>query len=104
MLRWVMEPMELIALNENRKTEKFDIRLSQQEEAIIKQAANLQKTSPTNFIRQQAVVAAEAVVHEQTRFAVTEQQWKQIEVALNQPARVLPKLKKKLSKPDAWNT
>jgi uncharacterized protein (DUF1778 family) len=93
-----------VSLNEKHaKTEKFDIRLSQQEEALIKQAARLQRTSPTNFIRQQAVVAAEAVVHEQTRFVVTDKQWQAIEVALSEPAKVLPSLKKKLSQPDEWD-
>lgn len=87
----------------NTKTEKFDIRLSQQEEAVIKQAASLQCTSPTNFIRQQAVVAAEAVVHEQTRFVVTEKQWQTIEEAMSQPAKALPNLQKKLLKPDEWD-
>jgi uncharacterized protein (DUF1778 family) len=92
-----------MALKENAKTEKFDIRLSQQEEAVIKQAAKLQCTSPTNFIRQQAVVAAEAVVHEQSRFVVTNEQWQAIEEALSAPARVLPNLQKKLSQPDEWD-
>lgn len=86
-----------MTIKDNLKTEKFDIRLSQQEEAVIKQAATLQCTSPTSFIRQQAVVAAEAVVHEQTRFVVTDAQWNLIEQALSRPARVLPNLKKKLS-------
>jgi uncharacterized protein (DUF1778 family) len=86
-----------------KKTEKFDIRLSQQEEAVIKQAALLQRTSPTNFIRQQAVVAAEAVVHDQTRFVVTDEQWQLIEQALNRPARVLPNLQKKLIRTDDWD-
>lgn len=92
-----------MAVKEKRKTEKFDIRLSQQEEALIKQAASLQRTSPTNFIRQQAVIAAEAVVHEQTCFLVTEEQWNLIQQALNNPARVLPNLQKKLSLPDEWD-
>jgi len=92
-----------MATRGNQKTEKFDIRLSQREEAVIKQAASLQRTSPTNFIRQQAVVAAEAVVHDQTRFVVTDEQWQLIEQALNQPARVLPNLEKKLSQTDDWD-
>lgn len=92
-----------MAVEKHTKTEKFDIRLSQQEEAVIKQAAKLQSTSPTNFIRQQAVVAAEAVVHEQTRFVVTAKQWQAIEDALSHPAKVLPSLKKKLSQPDKWD-
>ena len=92
-----------MSVKENQKTEKFDIRLSQQEDAVIKQAASLQCTSPTNFIRQQAVVAAEAVVHDQTCFMVTNEQWNFIEQALNNPARVLPNLQKKLSLPDEWD-
>jgi uncharacterized protein (DUF1778 family) len=85
------------------KSEKFDIRLSLQEEALIKQASLIKHTNPTNFIRQQAVVAAEAVIHEQTRFVVTDEQWKLIEAALDRPARVLPNLKNKLAQPDDWN-
>jgi uncharacterized protein (DUF1778 family) len=86
-----------------RKGEKFDIRLSQQEESIIRQAASLKQTTPTNFIRQQAVVSAEAVVHEQTRFTVTEEQWNLIEQALNRPAKVLPNLQKLLIQSDEWD-
>ena len=92
-----------MSVKRNQKTEKFDIRLSPQEEALIKQAALLQHTNPTNFIRQQAVVAAEAVVSEQSRFVVTEEQWKLIEQALNEPARVLPGLLKRLSQDDDWD-
>lgn len=64
------------------KTEKFDIRLSQQEEAIIKQAAALRHTSTTNFIRQQSIIAAEEVIHDQAHFVVTDEQWQLIEAAL----------------------
>lgn len=48
------------------KTEKFDIRLSEEEQTLIKQAAKIRRTTPTSFIREQAVMAAESVVHEQT--------------------------------------
>lgn len=89
--------------SKEQKTEKFDIRLSPQEEAVIRQAAHLQNTNPTNFIRQQAVGAAEAVVHQQTRFVVSDEQWTSIEQALNQPARVLPNLQQRLAQPDDWD-
>lgn len=85
------------------KSEKFDIRLSKQEEALIKQAASLQRTNMTNFIRQQAVVAAEAVIHEQTHFVVSDEQWKLIESALDRSARLLPNLQKRLAQPDNWD-
>jgi uncharacterized protein (DUF1778 family) len=89
--------------DKSNKTEKFDIRLSPKEDAVIKRAASLQHTSPTNFIRQQAVVAAETVVHDQTRFVVTTDQWNAIEKALSRPAKVLPNLQRKLSQPDEWD-
>lgn len=89
--------------DKNNKTEKFDIRLSPKEDAVIKRAAALQRTSPTNFIRQQAVVAAETVVHDQTRFVVTTDQWNAIEEALSGPGKVLPNLQRKLSQPDEWD-
>lgn len=93
----------MAAKDRSTKTEKFDIRLSPQEDALIKMAAALQRTSPTNFIRQQAVVAAESVVHDQTRLVITSDQWNAIEEALSQPAKVLPNLLKKLSQCDEWD-
>ncbi len=86
-----------------QKTEKFDIRLSPQEDAVIKQAAELTATTPTNFIRQQAVVAAKAVLEEKSRLIVTNEQWAKIEALLTSPAKVLPKLEKKLAASDDWD-
>lgn len=85
------------------KTEKFDIRLSEQEQALIKQAAKIRRTTPTSFIREQAVVAAESVIQEQTRFVLTEDQWKVLDAAFNEPPRVLAALESKLAEPDEWD-
>jgi len=85
------------------KTEKFDIRMSAEEQALIKQAAKISRTTPTSFIRNQAVVAAESVIHEQTRFVLTDEQWKTLDAAFAQPPRVLPNLQKKLAESDAWD-
>jgi uncharacterized protein (DUF1778 family) len=85
------------------KTEKLDIRLTSKEEAVIKQAAILRHTTASNFVRQQAIMAAESIIHDQTRFVVTDTQWQVIEAALKQPAKVLPNLQKRLSKKDEWD-
>jgi len=85
------------------KSEKIDIRFSQQEASIIKQAASLQHTNMSNFIRQQAVGAAEAVIHDQSRFVVSAEQWNLIEAALERPAQVLPNLQNKLAITDDWD-
>ncbi len=56
------------------KTEKFDIPLSTEEQALIRQAAKIRRTTPTSFIRKQAVLGAEGVLHEQSRFVLTNEQ------------------------------
>jgi uncharacterized protein (DUF1778 family) len=93
-----------MALREKHlKTEKFDIRLSEEEQTMIRQAAKLRRTTPTSFIREQALVAAEMVIHEQTRFVLTEEQWRTLDAAFKEPPRVLAKLERKLAEPDTWD-
>ena len=87
----------------NLRTEKFDIRLSSEEQELIRLAASLQSTSPTSFIRQQAVVAAQTVIHENNRFVISDEQWQIMERVLNRKAKVLPNLKNKLSGSDEWD-
>ncbi len=93
----------MTAPEKRRKTEKFDIRLSSEEHLLIKQAAALRRTTPTSFIREQAVVAASDVLHEQTRFVLTEEQWKILNDSFAQPPRILKKLAEKLTQPDLWD-
>lgn len=85
------------------KTEKFDIRLSEEEQDLIKQAAKLRRVTPTSFVREQAVVAAEGIIHDQTKFVLTSKQWQELDAAFAEAPRVLPNLKRKLAKPDAWD-
>lgn len=85
------------------KSEKFDIRLTVEEQALIKGAAKLRRTTPTSFIRDQAVTAAENVMHEQTHFSLTKEQWQILDAAFKSPARVLPNLRKILAQPDEWD-
>lgn len=93
-----------MALKEKQlKADEFGIRLSQVEQALIKQAAKLRRTTPTKFIREQAVVAAESVVHGHAQFVLTKEQWTVLESALNEPPRVLRGLKRRLAEVDAWD-
>jgi Uncharacterized protein conserved in bacteria len=93
-----------MAVPEKRlKTQKFDIRLSEDEETLIKQAAKIRRTTPTSFIREQAVIAAETVIHEQTRFVLTKEQWNVLNAAFDEPPRVLPALERKLAESDEWD-
>lgn len=86
-----------------RKTEKFDIRMTEQEQFLVREAARLYRTTPTSFIRDRAVAAAEDTIHEQTRVVVNDEQWAALQEALSRPPRVLPGLKRLFAEPDPWD-
>lgn len=90
-------------MDKQLKTEKFDIRMSEEEQALIKQAANLERTTPSSFIRQSAIEAAESIVHDQTRFVLTDKQWNVLMAIFDEPARVLPNLRDSFLQSDDWD-
>ena len=85
------------------KTGKFDLRMSEEERSLIDQAARIRHTTSTNFIREEALAAAESVVHEQNRFVLNEEQWQALTDALSRPPRVLKKLKRQMAEADSWD-
>lgn len=87
---------------EGRST-KFDIRWTEAEQDLIKQASALKKSTATSFIRENALAAAESIVCEQQRFVLTTEQWAIVEKIFSAPAKVLPNLKKKLAQPEPWD-
>mgnify|MGYP003394017882 CR=1 FL=1 len=84
------------------RSKKFDIRWTEAEQELIKQASALKKSTATSFIRENALAAAESIVGEQQRFVLTSEQWVIVEKIFSAPAKVLPNLKKKLAKPEPW--
>lgn len=92
-----------MALRE-RKSEKFDIRLSASEQQLINSAARLKRTTPTNFIRAQALAAAEQLVqNEQMRFILTTEQWDQMDRIFAEAPNVLPNLLSVIKETDDWD-
>lgn len=85
------------------KSEKFDLRMRSSELQLIREAAKIKHVDLTAFIRQQAVAAAEAVVHEQRRFVLTAEQWKAVNNSFEAPAKSLPNLTKIIAEPDEWD-
>jgi uncharacterized protein (DUF1778 family) len=85
------------------KSEKFDLRMRPSELQLIREAAKALHIDTTAFIRRHAVAAAEAVLHDQRRFVVTEEQWNAINAAFEAPARSLPHLSKIMDEHDEWD-
>ena len=87
----------------NRKGSKFDIRWTDEQQTLIRQAAALNYSNPTSFIRDNAVEAAKKVLEDQRRFVLHKDEWDAVVAALDASASVLPNLKKELSKADDWD-
>ena len=84
-----------MALREKKlKSRTFEFRVAEEERDLIHAAAKIRNTSPSNFVREHAISAAEAVIHEQTRFVLTEEQWNRLDQIFTEPPRVLPQLSK----------
>lgn len=79
------------------RSKKFDLRMTEQEKSLIKHAARLQQTTPTNFIRQQAVNAAQAVVRQHTQIELTRDQWNVLQIALADSPLLLASLQRQLT-------
>ncbi len=85
-----------------RKDEKFALRVTAKQKAVIEHAAKLKQSTITNFIIDKAYQAAEEVILDQRHFVLDEKQWRAFNKALYAPAKDLPRLRQLLSEPDIW--
>ena len=80
------------------KRERFNIRTTSEEKALVERAASLVRMTTSQFVLQAAVRSAEEVVADQTRFVLSPEKWDAFVEALDRPAREIPELKRASSK------
>ena len=81
----------------------LSIRPNSQQKRVISQAAKLLNVSVSQFVLQRAYLDAQAVLAEQTRFGLNDEQWTKFMAALDAPPRELPRLKKLLQEPGVFD-
>lgn len=86
------------------KHEKFALRVTARQKAVIEHAAMLKQTTMTSFIIDKAYQAAAEVILEQRHVILNDKQWQAFNSALNAPAKDLPQLRQLLSQTDIWET
>jgi uncharacterized protein (DUF1778 family) len=84
------------------KAVRLGLRVTQEQEALIRKASAVVHKSATEFMLESACVAAEETLLDRTLFQVDEETWKRFQEALDRPAAVNPKLKRLLEKKPAW--
>lgn len=86
-----------------QKDLRFSIRASQSQKNVIAEAARLKQVTITDFVLEQALLAAEQVVAEQTHFTLPPKQWKAFCAALDAPPKVIPALRRLLTTPGVFD-
>jgi len=75
-----------------RKEERFEIRATPEQRALIRQAAERTGRSYTDFILESATEKAIDVLADRRLFILDDQRWQQFVAALEAPAKPVPAL------------
>jgi uncharacterized protein (DUF1778 family) len=77
-----------------KRTERFNVRLSEREARLIRLGAEQRGVNITNFILESACVRAAQEIAEARHFELGPKDWRRFSDALDRPARVKPRLKR----------
>jgi len=81
------------------KSERIDVRASTPVKQLLQEAARVAHKNVSEFLLDAGIVAANQTLTDRTRFALSAQEWKAFQAALDRPVSAKPKLKKVLSEP-----
>jgi uncharacterized protein (DUF1778 family) len=90
-------------VKEETASTRLNLRIAPTVKEKIRKAAKLRKHSLTDFIVRSSQDAAEAVLAEQTRFILPEEQWRAFNAALDAPAKEIPALRRLLAEPSVFD-
>ncbi len=76
-----------------KRTERFNVRLSEREVSLIRLGAEQRGVNITNFILESACVRAEQELAEARHFQLSRKDWQRFSEALDRPVKVKPRLK-----------
>jgi Uncharacterized protein conserved in bacteria len=86
----------MVAIKQTRE-ERLSIRTTPERKAIIAKAAERENKNISNFVLENALSAAEAVLADDANFSLDKKQWKLFLAALDAPPRKIPALRKLLT-------
>jgi len=81
------------------KTERLNLRLTQEQDAVLRRAAEAKGEPVSDYVLRHAVEAAEADLADRRVFVVDPRAWRRLQEVLSRPARPAPKLRRLLAEP-----
>ena len=88
-----------MALIQQTKTERIDVRASGQVKALLQEAAKASHKNVSEFLLDAGIAMAHETLAEQRLFALTGDQWAAFQAALDRPVQDKPELRKLLTEP-----
>lgn len=86
-----------VTTSRKKRTERFNVRLSDREARLIRLGAQRRGVNITNFILESACVRAEQEITDARHFELSSEDWLKFSRALDRPVRAKPRLKKLFS-------
>lgn len=95
--------MATVSEGTNRKQARLAVRLTPDQDALIRDAATASGQSLTDFITAAAVRRAEDTLADRRVFRLDDAAWAEFTAILDRPARRLPELSELLNRPAPWD-
>ena len=81
------------------KTQRLNLRIEKEDEALFKRAAGVHRESLTQFLVESGRERAERLLADRSSFRVDSEAWQEIVAAMDRPAKARPQLAKLFSRP-----
>ncbi len=89
----------MYSLNMAAKSQRVNLRIDQEDEALFKRAAQVHRESLTQFLVEGGRERAERLLADRTSFQIGAEAWQEIVAAMDRPAQARPELVKLFSRP-----
>jgi uncharacterized protein (DUF1778 family) len=85
------------------KTERFAVRLTAEQDALIRQAAEVEGTDLTNFTVTATLAHARDVLADRRLFTLDDTAWKKFQAVLERPVTAKPRLAELFAEPTVFD-
>jgi uncharacterized protein (DUF1778 family) len=86
-----------------RKETRLSIRATPESKELLERAAKKENKNLSDFVLENALSAAEAIVADDANFSLDKKHWKKFIAALDAPPRNIPELRKLLTEPGVFD-
>jgi uncharacterized protein (DUF1778 family) len=93
----------MAASTQKARARRLSIRISEDRKSLIAKAAKKERKNISDFVVENALSAAEAIVNDDANFSVNKKQWKSVVAALDAPPRNIPALRELLTQPSVFD-